>query len=70
MSFIVLLPWQTRPFESKGRIIVDDPLARDKVTAGSPGGCFSNKEQRLQCKMEINSGCAVSTSCMLSHNVF
>lgn len=43
VPIIVLLPWQTKPFESKGRVVIDDPLARDRVTAGSPGGSFSNK---------------------------
>ena len=54
MPIIVVLPWQTKLFESKGRVVIDDPLARDTVTAGSPGGCFWNKERRLiQCKMEM-----------------
>jgi len=54
VPIIVLLPWQTKPFESTGRVVIDDPLARDTGATGCSGGCFSNKEQKLQCKMEID----------------
>ena len=46
---VLVLPWETKPFENKGRAVYDDLSVRDKVTAGCTGGLlFSWEEQKLK----------------------